>query len=127
MSASKLSPRILVVDDEPDIAASFCELLRTLLPGVQVDKALSGREAVEFLRHAPVDLVVTDFKMPGMNGVELLRKLEELAPGTPNILVTAFGLDTVQAAGGPEPDRILHKPIKIDEFVGAVEEALASA
>ena len=89
--------RILVVDDEPDIAESL------------------------------VDLLVTDFMMPGRNGVQLLREAQRLEPGLANILVTAYGPEAVEAAGPPTPDHVLHKPLDIGAFEGAVNEALAPA
>jgi CheY-like chemotaxis protein len=128
MSASA-SPntRILVVDDEPDIAESFVDLLRSFMPGVKVDSALTGEDALRSLREHSVDLILTDFMMPGMNGVQFLREAERLVPGTPNILVTAYEPEAVRAAGPPLPNRILHKPFEIDEFQGAVMDALAEA
>lgn len=126
VAAAHNPPRILVVDDEPDIAESFCDLLRSLVPGVMVNQALAGREALQKLREGPVDLIVTDFMMPGMNGIQFLREAERVAPGVPNILVTAFEADMVRKAGGPAPDRILHKPFDIGEFQVAVSDALGS-
>lgn len=127
VAAAHVPPRILVVDDEPDIAESFVDLLRALMPDVKVNLALTGPEALEKLRREPVDLILTDFMMPGMNGVQFLREAERLVPGTPNILITAYEADLVRAAGKPEPHRILHKPFDIEEFQGAVNQALASA
>lgn len=126
MVAAAAPQRILVVDDEPDIAESFTDLLRSFLPDVQVDQAHNGEEALRQLRREHVDLIVTDFMMPGMNGVQLLREAARLFPGTPNILITAYGADIVGKAGGPLPNRILHKPCDITEFMGAVEAALTS-
>ncbi len=113
------------MDDEPDIAESFTDLLHSFLPDVRVDQAYTGEDALRQLRQQPVDLIVTDFMMPGMNGVQLLREAALLAPGTPNILVTAYGAEVVRNADGPTPNRILHKPFDIAEFLGAVEAALA--
>ena len=127
MVAAASPQRILVVDDEPDIAESFTDLLHSFLPDVQVDQAYNGEDALQQLRKEHVDLIVTDFMMPGMNGVQLLREAARLSPGTPNILVTAYGADVVKKEGGPLPNRILHKPFDIQEFMGAVEAALASA
>lgn len=127
VAAAHVPPRILVVDDEPDIAESFCDLLRSLMPGVRVKQALGGPQALETLRGEPVDLILTDFMMPGMNGIQFLREVARLAPGTPNILITAYEAELIKSAGKPAPDRILHKPFDIAEFEGAVNEALASA
>ena len=127
VAAAAVHPRILVVDDEPDIAESFTDLLRSFLPDADVDQAHTGEEALKQLRNHHVDLIVTDFMMPGMNGVQLLREAQLVCPGTPNILVTAYGADVVNRAGGPSPNRILQKPFDISEFMGAVEAALAES
>ena len=126
MSPAGLPPRILVVDDEPDIAESFTDLLRSFLPDAKVEHAYTGADALRQLRDHEVDLIVTDFMMPGMNGVQMLRKTQALSPNTPNILVTEYGADIVRKAGAPTPNRILHKPFDIAEFMGAVEAALAT-
>lgn len=126
-AAASLHPHILVVDDDPDIVESVTDLLRMFLPGVRVDQANSGQEALRFLAGDSIDLVVTDFMMPGMNGVQLLREIQRRSPGIPNILVTAFGADVIKGAGQPEPQRILHKPFEVADFQVAVEKALASS
>ena len=81
--------RILVVDDDP----ASRDLLRRVLAGVghEVAVAASGREALEALARHPADLVVSDIRMPDLDGVQLLEKLRERAPEVPVILVTAFG------------------------------------
>lgn len=119
--------RILVVDDEPDIAESLVDLLHLLLPGAAVEQAANAEQALKVMRDHSIDLLVTDFMMPGLNGVQLVHEAHRLAPGLPNIMVTAYGIETVEEAGPPPPDRILHKPVDIDAFEGAVNEALAPA
>ena len=118
--------RILVVDDEPDIAESLVDLLHLLVPGAAVDKAPNGEQALDRLKRGGYDLLVTDFMMPGLNGVELLREAKRINPELANILVTAYGPEVVEEAGPPPPDRLLQKPIDIDAFQGAVNEALAA-
>ncbi len=119
--------RILVVDDEPDIAESLVDLLHVLVPQALVESARNADQALELMRNKPIDLLVTDFMMPGRNGVQLLREAQRLDPGLANILVTAYGPEVVEQAGPPTPDHVLHKPLDIDAFQGAVNEALASA
>ncbi len=118
--------RILVVDDDP----ASRDLLRRVLAGVGHDVALaaSGREALEELARHPADLVVSDIRMPDLDGVQLLEKLRELAPEVPVILVTAFG----DVEGAVEAIRrgafdYLPKPYDVDGIRLQVQRALAQS
>ena len=86
--------RILIVDDEENVVALFRRVLTK--KGYAVQGASTAEEALAKLEMELFDLVVTDLKMPGMSGLELLRKGRQLAPSTPFVLLTAFG--TVQTA-----------------------------
>ena len=81
---------VLLVDDEDDVLESLKDLFETVLEGVKVLTADSGPAGLEILDSHPIDLIVTDYKMPGMNGLEFLEKAKGLAPGVPRILMTAF-------------------------------------
>jgi len=78
---------LLFVDDEPDIVDS---LHRTFRKGYKVLTTTSGEEAVELLRHQPVDLIISDQRMPGLTGDEVLRAARELQPETVRILLTGY-------------------------------------
>jgi response regulator RpfG family c-di-GMP phosphodiesterase len=78
------------VDDEPDVLASFKQLLEESMPGVQVITTTSGRNGIEILERERVDLVMSDFKMPGMDGIEFLVQARRIRPGLPRIMFTAF-------------------------------------
>jgi CheY-like chemotaxis protein len=80
---------ILVVDDEPQVAETLREILE--FEGFQVEIAENGRRALERLtsdRH--FDLIITDMKMPEMDGLELLRRVKELRKNLPVIVLTAY-------------------------------------
>lgn len=81
---------ILVVDDEVDILDSLQLLLERSLSNVRVLTAESGPAAIQVLKRDPVDLIITDYRMPGMDGLELLAKAAKIAPLTPTVLITAF-------------------------------------
>ena len=80
---------VLIVDDEKN----YLLVLEALLTkeGFQVLTAGSGSEALAVLREAEIDLVLTDMKMPGMDGIELLTAIKETDPDLPVIVMTAFG------------------------------------
>ena len=71
---------ILLVDDEPDILLSIKVLLERSPMGLEVVTASSGAEGLEVLRSREVDLVISDFKMPGMDGIEFLMQAHQLKP-----------------------------------------------
>lgn len=87
---------ILVVDDEPDILLTFRELIEIAIPGVRVLTASSGANALEILARERVDVLMSDFKMPGMDGAELLARAREVAPGAFRVLFTALADDELE-------------------------------
>jgi two-component system, NtrC family, response regulator AtoC len=118
--------RILVVDDDP----ASRELLRKVLAteGHQVVQAGDGREALAELQRQPADLVVSDIRMPDLDGVQLLERMREVAPDVPVILVTAFG----DVEGAVEAIRrgafdYLAKPYDVDGIRLLVRRALAQS
>jgi two-component system response regulator FlrC len=91
---SKLRASILVVDDEPAMRLLLTSILRE--EGHEVTAAASGEEAVQLLARHHYHLILTDLKMPGISGLELLAQVKWDDPGTAVILLTAFG--TVEGA-----------------------------
>ena len=81
---------ILIVDDDPDILDSLKTMLEATLPGVHVITAETGAIALDLLKTESVQLIITDFRMPGMNGAQFLSKADIVAPGVPRILISAF-------------------------------------
>jgi DNA-binding NtrC family response regulator len=119
-------PRVLVVDDEFEMAAVLADSLRE--SGFEAFALRSGREALEVLRHESVDVIVTDLRMPGVDGLKLLRKSRELDPTRPVILMTAHGaLDSALEAATQGAYHYLTKPFSPKYLVGLVERALLEA
>lgn len=121
----KDTKRILIVEDEPKVAFFLQESLEALNQGYQVKCANSGEDALDELSQAPADLVVSDLRMPGINGLELLRRVHEQNPTTQTILITAYGSDEVEAETRRlQAYRYFTKPFHIEDFTTAVAEAL---
>ena len=120
--------RILIVDDEPRVAFFFQQHLQLVDEGYEVVAVNSGEEAIQQLRQGQkFDLLITDLRMPGMDGLELLREVSHMAPETRTILVTAYGGADVWA----EAERLrtfksLSKPLKISDLITAVRDALTA-
>ncbi len=117
-----MKPRILIVDDEVRMQRIF-EI--NLAPKYQVLTCGSAREALEIGRTGEIGLLVTDLKMPGMSGLELLREIRKENPGLPVIIMTAFGTieSAVLAMKEGAADYIL-KPIKMEEMEILIEKTL---
>jgi DNA-binding NtrC family response regulator len=115
--------RILVVDDEEQMRDLLAKVLER--KGYQVSVSGDGAEALALLEKEPADLVVTDVRMPGLNGMEALRAIKELNPEIVVIIMTAFGSidQAVQAVKEGAYDYI-NKPFKIDEILLTIEKAL---
>ena len=118
-------PRVLIVDDEPGLRLSIAANLE--LEGFEVVEAGSGREALALLEEPRVDLVLTDVRMPGMDGVELFREIRKRHPAMPVLLMTAFALEgMVQGALREGAFALISKPFAIDHLVAALSAAARS-
>ena len=114
---------ILVVDDEPTQRAILAEVLRD--EGYQVVTAPDGETALQRVRDGGVDLILTDVRMPGISGEELLAKVREERPHLPVLLITAH--DTVeQAVSAMQAGAFSYiaKPINLDGLLAQVQRAL---
>lgn len=129
-SGDGVKQRILIVDDEPDILDSLGEGLRTLLGSpVDVETACTGEEARSKLDQADrsYDMVISDERMPGLRGIELLEWLRLTSPRTVRVLMTAYreggiGQDAVNRAGA---NLFLYKPFSFDEIMPQLRRTLA--
>jgi two-component system NtrC family response regulator len=113
--------RILVVDDEP----AQLELLSGFLnkQGFETVLADSGSKALEIFRQEPIDLVITDQKMPDMSGLDLLKAVRLVNPETAVVVITAYGtVDTAVAAIKSGAADYLSKPVNLDELLYRVEQ-----
>lgn len=119
--------RILLADDEPDLLASLEDLLAVVLPGAAVTAAQDGLEALHALEQEPFDLIITDFCMPGLNGIELMRRALHVAPSVPTILLTAYGREALHESGPPFAAAILEKPMDVPMLEASIHKALGSA
>jgi len=115
--------RILIVDDEIKMARLLEITLKN--EGYQVEKAYSSHEALKKIKSKSYDVVVTDLKMPGMDGIELLRIVKKNYPSTQVIMITAFG--TIQSAVKAMKEGAFHyltKPLNLEELKEVLKGAL---
>ena len=114
---------ILVVDDEESSRIGLSKILAK--SGYEVITAEDGVQAIEQLKNRTCDLVITDFKMPKMDGIQLLRKIKEFSPNIGVIIVTAYGeVDSYLEAMNLGAFEYLNKPIKVDELKKVISKVL---
>lgn len=116
---------VLIVDDERPFLLSVRDGLAGSGGQFQLHLAFDGRQAVEVLRRHTIDLVVTDLKMPGMDGFQLLAYMATHFPGIPVIVMTAFGTQEIeQRLKKVDAFRFLEKPLDLDALANAIEQGL---
>jgi DNA-binding NtrC family response regulator len=121
-----LEGNVLVVDDDRAVGMVLVGLLRQA--GHDAAHVSSAEEALLRAGSRPIDVIVTDLRMPGMDGMELLERLAEKAPGVPVIMLTAHGsVQTAVEAMKKGARDFLLKPFDRDEVLFTVDKALRSA
>ncbi len=114
---------LLIVDDEPGMRQLLSHVFGRA--GHAVRAAEDGAKALALLRAEPADLIVSDVKMPDMNGIELLRRLREFLPDAGVVMMTAFAtVETAREAFKLGADDFIQKPFDVDELKLIVEKAL---
>jgi DNA-binding NtrC family response regulator len=117
------NPRIMIIDDEKIVVDMASMHLKK--EGFEVETFLNAAPALERLKEEKFDVVVTDLKMKGIDGMEVLRTIKRLYPDIPVIMITAFAhLNTsIEAFRGQVFD-FFPKPFKIKDFVASINRAL---
>jgi len=122
-----MSERILVVDDELDMLM----LLRMIIEDnsdYAVETTNNPSEGLKMLTEKDYDLVISDLKMPGMDGMELFDELKEIKPGVPVIIITAYGsLETADEAMKNGVADFITKPFRKDSILFTINRVLELA
>src|SRR5438876_883306 len=116
---------VLIVDDDPALLQALPEALQMCMTGLTVDTAQSGAVALDRITARDYDAIVTDVKMPGMDGLELLAEIRTHWPDTPTLMITGHGEhDLVVHALRAGAYDFIRKPIDRDYFVASLRRAI---
>lgn len=113
---------ILIVDDELSVREALKMILK---PICQIQTAADGKEALEVIRKGKIDLVTLDLKMPGLSGIEVLRKIKESYPDIEVLIVTAYSsAQTSKEANQYGANQVIPKPFSAPELIETVNKTL---
>jgi len=123
--SAEARPTLLLVDDEPSILSALRRLFRP--QGYRILAAESGAAALELVANDAVDLVISDMRMPGMDGAQFLERIRRQQPHAVRILLTGYAdiSSTIAAINGGEIHRYIAKPWDDNDILLVVREALA--
>ncbi|MEW5941003.1 MAG: response regulator, partial [Chloroflexota bacterium] len=119
--------RILIVDDEEAILSVLRGGLKKLGEGIQIVTTTDPRQAIEFVRESPFDLILTDYRMNQMDGLALIQSIRAIQPDARVILMTAYGTAELKNAVEGGLTAYLEKPFSVEEIRNIVFQALQSA
>jgi DNA-binding response OmpR family regulator len=113
-----MSTKILVVDDEKSLVFHLRRVLQLEFPGAEVDAAFSGEEALSRMADSPYDLIIADYRMPGFDGLELIKGVRYVDSRVPIVLVTGYGSESLRKeAARLGVTRYVDKPFEIADLL----------
>jgi len=115
--------KVLLVDDEKKFAMMLAK--RLALRGFDVDYTFTGEEALQKVGENGYDVAILDVKMPGIGGIELERRIKQMAPEIKVIFLTGHGSKNDFETGSAEAAYYLPKPLQIDELIEILHEVSA--
>ncbi|MGE4292128.1 MAG: response regulator [Desulfovibrio sp.] len=115
--------RILLVDDEAELVSAMSE--RLAMRGMEADWAETGEQALSMATDKRYDLAVLDMKMPRIGGLELRRRLSAIDPAMKFIFLSGHGSEEDFKLGSAEAESYLIKPVRIEDLVSKIREAVA--
>ena len=126
MSASVTNPAIMLVEDDPDTLRLLWLIITELATGYTILTCPDGDVALEQAMQQPTPLIITDYNLPGMNGLQLTAAVKAHAPATRVVLISAsISPDLERRARDRGVDYLVRKPFQVDPLIQMVRAALA--
>jgi DNA-binding NtrC family response regulator len=119
-----MAEKLLIVDDEPDMLKLLGMIIRDKTP-YETITTNNPAEALDLVKKGGYDLVITDLKMPGLDGVEMLEAVKKLDADIPVIIMTAYGtVETAEEALSKGAFDFITKPFRKEQILFTIEKAL---
>jgi DNA-binding NtrC family response regulator len=119
------APEILLVDDDPDLLESLADLIHLRIPQARLTTCLSGAAALGLAAASDFHAIITDLKMPEMDGLTLMAQLRQRRPSTPILVITGHGEQELRAkAADLGAFAFIQKPLNRDRFIASLQQAL---
>lgn len=116
--------KILIVDDEPDMLVLLSMIIKSRTP-YEVITTSNPFEALEWVKKGGYDLVITDLKMPGVDGMQILKAIRDYDSDVPVIIITAYGtIESATEAMSKDAFDFITKPFKKEQILFTIEKAL---
>ena len=112
------APLVLCIDDDESVRRSTNAVLSSL--GVVVETACDGRQGLRMLQEKEFSLVISDQGLPGMGGVEVLRKIKAIRPDLPVVIVS--GWSTPKLDDDAPPEMFLEKPVPVSKLIAVLQQ-----
>jgi DNA-binding NtrC family response regulator len=119
-----MAEKILIVDDEPDMLKLLSMILREKTP-YEISTTNNPLEALEFIKKGGYDLVISDLKMPGLDGIEIIEAVKRTDDDIPVIIMTAYGtVETAAEALKKGGFDFITKPFRKEQILFTIDKAL---
>jgi two-component system response regulator (stage 0 sporulation protein F) len=126
MSAPVVTPAIILVDDDPEVLRLLRLIITSLATGYTIRAYTQADVALEQAMQQPTPLIITDYNLPGMNGLQLTAAVKAHAPATRVVLISAsISPDLERRARDRGVDYVVRKPFQVDPLIQIVQAALA--
>jgi len=113
--------KLLVVDDDQGMLTTLSYILKDI--GYKIVSCSLASEAIEIIKEQAFDIIMSDIRMSGMNGVELIQKVKQISPGTPIVMITAYTMhELVEEAKREGALAIFSKPLDINKMIAFFED-----
>jgi DNA-binding NtrC family response regulator len=116
--------RFLIVDDDPATLVALSDALRRRLPDIEIETASSAERALILMAVKQFTLILSDARMPGMDGVSFVSEIKTLCPDTLVLLMSASATDYREQAIRHGAWSFIEKPFEVDELVAALRSAI---
>ncbi len=120
-----MKKRILIAEDEQAVLYSMKVLIEQIDDEFEVYSANNGRQALELINGLDIDLLITDIKMPEMDGLELIREVQKKYPSIKILAMSGVGDQYLKAAKSFGASYVFHKPFERDKLTSAINKVLS--